>query len=165
VTDQDTTPAAPEPAPTDPAHPETPPAPPARVPCTRCGYDLDGLIVGKPCPECGAPIGSLHAATAGSSTNSIASLVLGIVSLVGCTVYGIPSIVCGPLAIYFSRRAKAAVDRGDAPPSSLGMATAGLVCGIIGSIIGAVYLIIIVGVILFATVGPAFHQSHPLPTP
>ncbi|MEO1237813.1 MAG: DUF4190 domain-containing protein, partial [Planctomycetota bacterium] len=65
-----------------------------------------------------------------------ASMVLGIVSIVGCMTYGLVSVICGPLAIYFARVASGQVKRGEVSPASEGMATAGLVTGIIGTVLG-----------------------------
>lgn len=88
--------------------------------CNNCGTpNAEGAMA---CVNCGAP---LTAAVAENTDNgkgfAIASLVLGIVSIF-CF-----AIITGTLAIVFSRMAKSKGYPG-------GMATAGLVCGIIGLI-------------------------------
>jgi len=118
---------------------------PAVVGCAKCGYDIAGQRIGDPCPECGVEIRQFPLDERGGGGGmAIASMVLGIVSIVGCVFYGIPSITAGPLAIWFSVKAKRAVREGRAPRSSQGMATAGLVCGIVGTAIGALYLLFII---------------------
>ncbi|MFB3894377.1 MAG: hypothetical protein ACE15C_20425 [Phycisphaerae bacterium] len=78
---------------------------------------------------------------------SIASLVLGICSIVTCACYGIPSLVCGILGIVFAGKVKQAVDAGTASESSRGLAKAGLICSIIGIVIGLGYAVVIIAAI------------------
>lgn len=114
--------------------------------CAYCGYDLRGTAIGGKCPKCGNIVNfrAMPAAPVYQSNgNAVASLVLGIVSIVGCMAYGTVSIICGPLAIYFGGKAKKAIQAGYADPSSMGMATAGRVCGIIGTCLGAVGMLIL----------------------
>jgi sulfite exporter TauE/SafE len=95
---------------------------------------------------------------------AIASLVLGVVSIIGFFVYGLVSVVCGPLAIYFARRAQAMEMRREAPRSSASMAQAGRVCGFVGTALGAVFLA--VGVALFiAFLLGVRHRGLPWPIP
>ena len=61
---------------------------------------------------------------------------LGILSLVSSCL----GIVLGILAIAFAGTADRQVQAGIASPNSKGMATAGRVCGIIGLILGVVWL-------------------------
>ncbi|MEM7626663.1 MAG: DUF4190 domain-containing protein [Planctomycetota bacterium] len=109
---------------------------PQAIMCPNCYQNLTGATIGSACPECGLVVG---AGVAGSLANrptsgyAVASLVLGIVSIVGCMLYGIPALICGPLAIIFARQAKKQVLRNEVSASSQSMATAGLVCGLIGT--------------------------------
>jgi len=112
--------------------------------CTRCGYTLNGLTVGSFCPECGHQVGLGGGMDAQTSGYAVASLVLGILSLISCWFYGIPAFVLGPLAIWFASKAKAQVLSGQAAPSSLGLATAGKVTGIIGLSLAAIVVVLIV---------------------
>ena len=152
--------------PSIPAEPAPAPPPRPRVGCARCGYDIAGMRIGEPCPECGTMIQQFPSDSRGNSGMAITSMVLGIVSILGCAFYGILSIITGPLAIWFGVKAKRAVREGRASQSSTGMATAGFVCGIIGTTIGGAYLlfmVIFVGFAFFAASqsgGPRF-----LPTP
>lgn len=109
--------------------------------CASCGYVIRGVAVDALCPECGTPV--LHSVGGAKPTSgsAIAALVLGIVSILGCTAYGVPSLVCGPLAIYFAVRARKQIAAGTVGPNSAGLATAGLVCGIIGSTLAALVLL------------------------
>lgn len=66
---------------------------------------------------------------------SVASVCCGIVSLLCCWFIGIPSIVLGILAIVFYFKSKK-LDNNQAN----GMAVGGLVCGIIGLILGVLTL-------------------------
>ncbi|MCC6682131.1 MAG: DUF4190 domain-containing protein [Phycisphaeraceae bacterium] len=122
----------------------------ATIHCSRCGYDLTGSTVGGVCPECGTPVSrSLDPAVGGKTSGyAVASLVLGILSIVGCMVYGLPSMVCGPLAIYFSVLGKRQVRRHEAGGSSQGLAQAGFVLGLIGTIIAALCVLLILMFIL-----------------
>ena len=67
---------------------------------------------------------------------STASLVLGIVSLVLCWIFGI-GIIPGIIAIALAAGARRTYGRRD------GLATAGFVCGIIGTVISALFIIIL----------------------
>ncbi len=79
-----------------------------------------------------------------SSGAAVASLVLGIISIPTCFCYGLPAVICGPLAIFFSGKAVENIATGVAPASSAGLAKAGKICGIIGTILGVVYIIYVV---------------------
>jgi hypothetical protein len=136
----------------------TPAAPPRvarEFTCTACGYALRGLAIDALCPECGTPVlQSIGTAAKPTSGNAIASLVLGVVSVLGCSSYGVLSVICGPLAIFFSRRARRQIERGEVGGASNGLATAGLVCGIIGTVIGGLILTLILLVIVGAITRP-----------
>jgi hypothetical protein len=115
---------------------------PTSVYCVQCGYNLTGVAIGSTCPECGRTVApSFHGQMLPTSGKAIASLVLGICSIPACVLYGIPAVICGGLAIFFAQKTKGQVESGQAGISSKNMATAGLVCGIIGLCLGLVYVI------------------------
>lgn len=122
--------------------PATPAAPVASgVHCLHCGYDLTGVPIGGTCPECGtAVVPAFQSTLAPANGKAIASMVLGIVSIPTCVCYGLPSIICGGLAIYFARIARKELVAGRFSPGSVSMAQAGLICGAIGLVIGVLYV-------------------------
>lgn len=65
---------------------------------------------------------------------SIASLVLGIISVIFFFIFMYVSLVCGILAIVFSVKARGATDA----DGKTGLATAGLVLGIIGTALSGI---------------------------
>ena len=88
-----------------------------------------------------------------SSGLAVASLVLGIISLVLFCVWYV-SIPCAIIAIVMGAIAKGKAARGEA--GGKGMATAGLVCGIIAIIIDVIVVILVlVGVSVF---GPKMQE-------
>ncbi|MCC5824313.1 MAG: DUF4190 domain-containing protein [Phycisphaerales bacterium] len=116
--------------------------------CLSCGYDLIGVQLGGFCPECGSVVRQFSGTGGQTQGTAIAALVLGICALVlGCMTYGVIGLPCGILAIVFARKARLAVQDGQAPVSSLGMATAGNICGWIGLAISALMLLLIIGMI------------------
>jgi hypothetical protein len=86
----------------------------------------------------------------GSSGFAVASLVLGILSIPGCALYGVPSLILGGLAIIFAMKATKQVRAGLVPASARGMAVGGQVCGIIGVSLGGLYLLFLVGMLVLA---------------
>ncbi len=109
---------------------QPPPIQASRVSCVSCGYNLTGVTIGGECPECGMAIetsiqGRLSAPT---SKAALWSMVIGIVSLAFCSALGPISIV-----LYF--KAKKDLQAGLCSTSSSGMATAGLVLGIISTVL------------------------------
>ena len=141
-------PPPPPPPPPSPPPPTPTPAPLQRalgpqetgVHCIRCGHNLTGATIGGTCPECGEPIDpSLRVTATTTSGYAITSLVLGILSIPACFCYGVPGFLLGILAIIFSQVAARDIDAGRAHPSSRGLATAGLVCGLIGVSICVVF--------------------------
>jgi hypothetical protein len=75
---------------------------------------------------------------------AVASLVLGIVSIPTCVCLAVPSLICGPLAIIFYVIAKKQIDSGAYSKQSGGMALAGLICGIIGTLLGLSWVIVMI---------------------
>jgi hypothetical protein len=78
---------------------------------------------------------------------AVAALVLGITSLVTCSCYGVPAIICGPLAMSFASKAMRDIQCGLVSPSSAGLAKAGKICGLIGLLLGIGYIILLAVII------------------
>jgi len=87
-----------------------------------------------PPPEYGAPGGGYGAVPQGTNQKAIWSLVTGILSLLCC------GILFGPVALFLSNTAKKEMANGQ--PGG-GLATAGLVLGIIGSLFGVLQIILL----------------------
>ncbi len=117
--------------------------------CTFCGYELSGLQVTQCCPECGKPIwdSNINPPTSGLS---IASMVLGIVSLMSCIFYGIPALVLGPLAIVFGEIANRQHKKGTRGGNTKGFALTGRICGWIGFAAGGTVVGLLVWAIFIA---------------
>lgn len=82
--------------------------------------------------------------------HAIAALVLGVVSLTGCSfVTGIPAMVLG-------RMAKREIAESQGRSSGEEMATIGFVLGLVATVIGVLAL---VGVLLVVTFGVAFYDA------
>lgn len=70
---------------------------------------------------------------------ALVSLILGIVSLLTCCCYGVPSIILGIASIVLAIMAKKD-NMGKMP----GMAIGGMICGIIGILLGLAYLFLLI---------------------
>lgn len=131
--------AAPPPLPAAPADapPAAPGIPPSNQAWVQPGYAQPPAYPPRP-PTSGM---------------AVASLVLGIVSIPTCGLYGIPSLVCGILAVVFAGKARAQIDSGQAAPSSEGMAKAGKICGWVGIGLSIAMWAMIIIVIIIAALG------------
>jgi len=92
-------------------------------------------------------------ATGGSETlpNSIAVLVLGIISIVGCFCYGIPGLVLGIIALVLAGKARKLYQENPDlyTQSSYKNMMGGRVCAIIGTCISGAYLLFLIIYIIF----------------
>ena len=98
------------------------------------GNNTQGNPNPVPQPEPGKPSGY-----------SIASMVLGICSIVTCCLYGVPGIICGIIACIFAKKEN---DLGHANSFT----KAGMICGIIGIILSALMLIYLVVVVMLSLI-------------
>jgi len=97
--------------------------------------------VGQPMPSY-EPV----APAAGSDSQAIVAFVLGIFSVVMLPVLG-------PVAIVVANRTLRKVETGEIPPESRGLATAGRVLGIIGTVLlGLAVLAVVAGIVFFVVV-------------
>ncbi|MEE9403340.1 MAG: hypothetical protein V3V20_00470 [Algisphaera sp.] len=127
------------------------------IDCPNCGYNLTGVRLGAACPECNLIIGrgTLGGAVKPTSGFALASMILGICSItIGCGTYGLLSIVLGPLALIFWAKAGPAIREGSVSQGSGGMRTAGFVTGLIGTLVGAVGVVLIAIVVVMAFSAP-----------
>jgi hypothetical protein len=92
---------------------------------------------------------------------AIAALVVGIVAAVGIFCYGIIAVILGPIAIYLGLRSRRQIRASGGALGGYGMAQAGWIIGLCAAILGALYLIFLIGV--FAIV--AITGAHISPTP
>jgi uncharacterized membrane protein len=93
-----------------------------------------------PPPGYGAPGPYGAAQPSRTSGLAIASLVTGILGIFPCCLVGIVSI----LGIVFGVVARKNIDASQGAEKGRGMATAGLICGVVGLVIGIVYWIVVV---------------------
>lgn len=91
--------------------------------------------------------------------NATPVLVLGIISLVGCFLYGIPGLVCGIIAIMMHKKDKALYDSNPGKyAESFKTSKAGQICGIVGVSLSAAFIAFLVFYVffvfsIFSTVG------------
>ena len=78
-----------------------------------------------------------------TSGMAVASLVLGIISIVLCTGFLIVPLVCGILAVAFGGRAQEEYATGQVSQSSIGLARAGRICGAIGISLGSLFFVLL----------------------
>lgn len=82
--------------------------------------------------------------------NATATLVLGIISIVGCVFYGVVGLICGIIALVLHKKDKALYQQNPAKYAmSYKNARAGYVCAIIGTSLSALYFVIIVVYLIF----------------
>lgn len=88
--------------------------------------------------------------------NSVAVLVLGIISIALCWCYGIVALTCGIIALVLANKGKLEYlnNPGKYTLSSYNNLKAGRVCAIIGLCLGALYIVIVIAYI--AILGVAF---------
>jgi len=97
-----------------------------------------------PVPQ--APIGMQPALP-----DSNAALVLGIISIPTCICYGLPSLVCGIIAIVLGGKA-VKVYKANPQLYSVGSynnANAGKICGIVGVSLSVLFVVYVIVVVLF----------------
>ena len=82
--------------------------------------------------------------------NANAVLVLGICSIVGCFLYGLPGLICGIIALILFKKAKAVNETNPAKyEASFKTAKAGQICAIIGTSLSAVYFVVAIFWLIF----------------
>ena len=87
----------------------------------------------------------------GQVPNAGGILALGIISIATCWLYGVPGLVCGIIAIVLHKKAKSVYLTNPAKyEASYKNAKAGMICGVIGLCLSAlffVYIIIVLAVV------------------
>lgn len=95
----------------------------------------------------------------GDLPNAVATLVLGIISIIGCFFWGIPGIICGIIAIALhSKDRKVYQSNQSYYANSFKLSNAGNVCAIIGLSLSALYFILVL-IIFIGGVGSANFSS------
>lgn len=87
----------------------------------------------------------------GKLPNANATLTLGIISIVGCFLYGIPGLVCGLIALSLHGKDKRIYNSNPSKyEGSFKNAKAGFICAIIGTSLSALYFIVFVVLLITA---------------
>ncbi len=103
-----------------------------------------------------------------ASTGATTALVLGIIGLAGnlmscCCCLGLVPGLCAPIAWWMGARELRAIRAGLASPAGEGNARTGMICGIAGTAIFALYAVIMIGyvaVVGIAAAAEALKQGH-----
>lgn len=93
---------------------------------------------------------------------AIAAMVVGILAMFGTFCYGIPALIMGPIAIYLGLTARTRIKESGGALGGEGFAMAGWIVGLVATVLGALYLFLIV-----ASLGFFFWMAvtHPFPSP
>lgn len=83
--------------------------------------------------------------------NSTAVLVLGIISIATCWLYGVPGIICGIIALILAKSASSAYEANPEKytTTSFNNLKAGKICGLIGLILSVLFIVFIVVYFIF----------------
>jgi len=169
----------------DPTTPPPPPQPPGQAPpphgqgypppapnpqgsytnrsCIYCGYNLTGLQPGGTCPECGTPLPQPFNPSNNLPTNGMAvtAMVMGICSIPACFFYGVPGVIFGAIGLVLVRIARKQMEKDAFAQASHGFNQAGFICSLVGLILGLLYMLIVVGFIVFiVTTAPPTNQNY-----
>lgn len=112
-----------------------------------------GYPQSTPPPQPG-PYGYPAAPRRPSSGSAVTALILGILGLVMCGPFtAIPAIIVG-------RRATSEIDASNGQLEGRGMAQAGFILGVIGTVLGALALLFVIAVFVFgAMISSSFEES------
>lgn len=121
------------------------------------GYDLASPRQAPPPLPLPPPIHAVPPIVPGplppSNGKAMTAMVLGIVSCATvCFCYGVPSIICGILAIIFARQAETELATGLPNKPAASQVRVGRICGIIGLCVGAVIVLVCVAVVIMAII-------------
>ena len=94
---------------------------------------------------------------------AIAALILGIVSIPGICCYGVVGIAAGVTAIILGRISLGKIRASGGMIGGRGLAQAGWITGLVGAILGGLYLIVSVVFLVFGITNG--FGTFPLPTP
>jgi hypothetical protein len=133
----------------------TPPAPPSPYGAPA----PHGQPYGQPYPQPYAqqqPYGQPYSATPPNDGMGLASMIVGIVSLVLMCGYGI-GLLGAPVALGLGLASKKRIDRSEGRLGGRGFAQAGFILGIVGTVL-LVLAIIVVVIIIIAGVNGAFDE-------
>ncbi|MFT4778501.1 MAG: hypothetical protein ACJAU0_001006 [Flavobacteriales bacterium] len=85
-----------------------------------------------------------------SLPNSVASLVLGIVAILGTCLYGVVGLICGIIGLVLANKDKKmyAETPEEYTESSYKLSNAGRICSIIGLILSAIYIVTILVILI-----------------
>ena len=78
--------------------------------------------------------------------NATASLVLGIISIVGSLCYGLVGVICGIIGLVLANKDRKLYESapGMYSSSSYSQSNSGRICSIVGLVIGAIFLLLII---------------------
>jgi hypothetical protein len=93
---------------------------------------------------------------------AITSLVLGIAAFPAICCYGLPAIALGVTALILGRMALRKIRASGGALSGEGLATSGWICGLVAGSLGLIYLLFVIGTMIFAISSSSF---GPTPTP
>lgn len=101
------------------------------------------------------PLPPQQGAPAGSSTNSIIALVLGILSLTCCGFFaGIP-------AFFIGRSEIKAIDEGRSPETNRTLAKIGMILGLVGAIFSCLGTLAYLAIMAIGVTGGLMHEQFP----
>ena len=93
--------------------------------------------------------------------NATAVLVLGILSIVTCWLYGIPGIILGVIALSLHKSDRALYDSNpEKYQASFANSNAGKICAIIGLSLSALFLIYILFILVILGTGNGFNYRY-----
>ena len=127
-------------------------------------YDAPGVPPPPPPPPIVPPFVPLPPSSGGAAT----ALVLGIIGLAGnlascCCCLGLIPALCAPIAWWMGARELRSIREGVASPAGEGNARAGMICGIVGTAIIVLYVLVLavyIAIVGLAAASESLKQGH-----
>lgn len=100
-------------------------------------------------PAYGYGYGRSHGGASAALGLGIGSIVAAVLGTCFCLFLGAIGVVIGPIGIYLALKARREIDAAPQLYTNRGNAVAGLICSIIGTVLGGIVLIISVALLVF----------------